>query len=86
MIFCIWCGQEHDSFLLHRCPNGDDFTIRSLRALKGEQAPYPNLKTVFKRRKSDDDTLVDPKNGKPYSELTLTQEDVDMLISLKIKW
>ena len=77
MIFCIWCGQEHDSFLLHRCPNGDDFATRSLRALRGERAPYPDIKSVFKRRKEDDKESVEP---------VLTQEDIDMLTSLKIKW
>jgi len=72
--------------LAHKCPNGDDFSMRAIRALRGEKAPYPNLKEVFKRKMADDPTLVNPKNGRSYGTLDLSPEDIDWLIGLKVKW
>ncbi len=73
LIYCIWCGQEDHSFILHRCPNGATFDDRVKWGLEGKKAPYL-------------DAGLTKYSNKNTAELDLTEEDKNFLRSLHIGW
>ena len=73
MIYCVWCGEEIDSFLLHVCSDGSTFDDRSTRALNGEIPPYERAP---KREKDDG-----------YTELLAPSHDeILWLKAMRIRW
>ena len=76
LIYCIWCGQEDNSFIFHVCPNGATFTDRVQWGLAGKKAPY--LDTGIEKYSN--------KNKLEPEKLDLTEEDKNWLRRLHIGW